>query len=144
HVRFRGEAIGGVRLAKRPAALTFSGQPMVSSVTTGRRGRAQSKGEVGLVTSVAEKLSPDPYIGTLLDQEFRIEEKLGSGGMGCVYRAVQQVTERSVAIKVLHSEVCDTATITRFRQEAHIISRLSHPHIITVYKYGQHTDGTLY
>lgn len=96
------------------------------------------------VGSAAERSSADPYIDTTIDGEFTIDAKLGSGGMGTVYRAMQRVTERAVAVKVLHAHVCDEATIARFRKEAQIISRLSHPNIVTVYKYGQHSDGLLY
>jgi serine/threonine-protein kinase len=96
------------------------------------------------VASVAEKSSIGLHIGLSLDGEFRIEERLGTGGMGTVYRAVQEMTERSVAIKVLHPHLCDEAMDMRFRREAQIISRLSHPNIITVYKCGHLADGSLY
>ncbi len=89
-------------------------------------------------------LAADPYIGVVLDGEFTISDKLGEGGMGAVYRAVQNVTDRTVAVKVLHRHLYDENTSRRFLQEAKIVAKLSHPNIVTVYKYGAHADGTLF
>ena len=80
----------------------------------------------------------DPYIGrTLLDQ-FVIEEVLGSGGMGSVYRARQLSVERDVAIKILHPELATNPdAVRRFRREARVSSELEHPNIVRVYLFGQ-------
>lgn len=86
----------------------------------------------------------DPLIGKVIGGEFTVVHKIGAGGMGSVYRAIQQVTERSVALKVLHSHLVDGTFLDRFTQEAKIISRLSHPNIVTVFKYGQSEEGSLY
>ncbi len=97
--------------------------------------------------AVREPIPPsvtDPFLGVVLGDEFTITAKLGEGGMGSVYRAVQRLTERDVAIKVLHRQLYDATLFQRFLQEAKIISRLNHPNIVTIYKYGQHADSTLY
>ena len=80
----------------------------------------------------------DPYIGrTLLDQ-FVIEEALGAGGMGTVYRARQTTVERDVAIKILHPELAtDPDAVRRFQREARVSSELEHPNIVRVYLFGQ-------
>ncbi|MFL5842993.1 MAG: protein kinase domain-containing protein [Thermoleophilaceae bacterium] len=80
-------------------------------------------------------------IGTLLCNRFRLEERIGSGGMSTVYRAFDETLERSVAIKVLHADMSqDDAQLERFRREARAAARLSHPHVVTVIDAGE-DDG---
>src|SRR5262249_15748751 len=67
---------------------------------------------------------------------YRIEEKLGEGGMGVVYRAHDLNLNRSVAIKFLSTEVADENHRRRFQQEVQTASSLNHPHILTVYDAG--------
>ena len=74
--------------------------------------------------------------------QYRITEKLGEGGMATVYKAFQPGLERVVAIKVLPAyHLRDEHFLARFRREAQAIARLSHPHILPVYDFGQ--DGRL-
>ncbi|MFH2008913.1 MAG: serine/threonine-protein kinase [bacterium] len=86
----------------------------------------------------------DPYLNQSFGGEFNVEKQIGMGGMGTVYRAIQAMTERPVAIKVLHRHLAGEVLIKRFQLEAQIISKLNHPNIVTIFKYGQHTDGSLY
>lgn len=67
---------------------------------------------------------------------YRVETKLGEGGMGVVYRAQDLTLQRSVAIKFLSSEIADEDRRRRFQQEAQTASALNHPHILTVYEVG--------
>jgi eukaryotic-like serine/threonine-protein kinase len=77
-------------------------------------------------------------IGTLLSGRFRLEEKIGSGGMSTVYRAFDETLERWVAIKLLHSEISsDSDQIERFRREARAVARFSHPNVVTVIDAGE-------
>src|SRR5579864_7140902 len=72
-------------------------------------------------------------IGALL-KHYQIEAKLGAGGMGVVYRALDKHLDRPVAIKILPSSaVGDSDRRARFAQEARSASALSHRNIITIY-----------
>ena len=72
-------------------------------------------------------------IGTLLNGRFRLEGKLGSGGMSTVYRAFDETLERWVAIKLLHREISsEPDQLERFSREARAVARLSHPNVVTV------------
>jgi hypothetical protein len=67
-----------------------------------------------------------------------IEELLGRGGMGAVYRARQKSLDRPVALKILPPEVAERPGFSeRFTREAQALARLSHPHIVTVFDFGQ-------
>src|ERR1051326_2967540 len=75
---------------------------------------------------------------------YRIQEKLGEGGMGVVYRAWDTQLDRPVAIKTLLAEIGTEPEITeRFLREAKAASRLQHPSIVTVYHVGEQ-DGIRY
>jgi serine/threonine-protein kinase len=80
-------------------------------------------------------------IGTLVKGRFRLEEKLGSGGMSTVYRAFDETLERPVAIKAMHREYSQVPDqLERFRREARSAAALSHPHVVTVIDAGE-DDG---
>ena len=80
-------------------------------------------------------------IGTLLNGRFRLEEKIGSGGMSTVYRAFDETLERWVAIKLMHREISsDSDQLERFRREARAVASLSHPHVVTVIDFGEDDD----
>ena len=87
----------------------------------------------------------DPLIGHTLDEKYRLEERLGVGGMGTVYRAMHLLIDRPVAIKVLNQRfVEDEAARTRFRREARAAGRLQHVNAVTVTDFGQSSDGYVY
>ena len=72
-------------------------------------------------------------IGTSVGN-YRVVEKLGDGGMGTVYRALDQMLDREVALKVMKPELSRQAALSeRFRQEAIALARLNHPNIAAVY-----------
>lgn len=73
----------------------------------------------------------------LLSERYRIEEKLGAGGMAVVFRAQDMLLERTVAIKILRQDFSQDPTFReRFRQEAKAAANLSHPNIVTVFDFG--------
>ncbi len=84
----------------------------------------------------------EPMIGRELAQ-YRIVEAIGSGGMGEVYRAHDSKLDRDVALKVLpQGSLADEAARKRFRKEALALSRLSHPHIASLFDFDTTDDGT--
>jgi eukaryotic-like serine/threonine-protein kinase len=78
--------------------------------------------------------------GTVLSGRYRLEQKLGSGGMSTVYLARDETLERWVAAKVLHREISDQPDqIERFRREARAVAQVSHPNVVAVIDAGE--DG---
>ena len=83
-------------------------------------------------------------IGTLISERYRLEEKIGSGGMSSVYRAFDPMLERWVAIKLMHRDIShDPDQLERFRREARAVAQLNHPHVVTVIDAGE-DDGAPY
>lgn len=70
--------------------------------------------------------------------KYRVADRVGRGGMGTVYRAMDETLHREVAIKVLNAELNDPEIARRFRAEAITVARLSHPGIATIYELFQH------
>jgi serine/threonine-protein kinase len=81
-------------------------------------------------------------IGTTVGK-YRIVNKLGRGGMGTVYKAVDQTLDREVAIKVLNPDLTDADVLKRFRGEAVTLARLNHPGIATIYELHHQQDDEL-
>ncbi|HXV06024.1 MAG TPA: protein kinase [Solirubrobacterales bacterium] len=87
-----------------------------------------------------EARSSSSMIGTLLSGRYRLEAKLGSGGMSTVYLARDETLDRPVAVKVMHREISEQAEqLERFRQEARAVAKLSHPNVVAVIDAGE--DG---
>jgi serine/threonine-protein kinase len=85
----------------------------------------------------------DAFIGRVLEH-YRLEERLGAGGMGLLYRATDLTLKRAVAVKLLARQlVSDETAKARFVQEARAASALDHPNIATVYDIGEE-DGELF
>jgi len=79
-------------------------------------------------------------IGTVLSGRYRLEAKLGSGGMSTVYLARDDTLDRAVAVKVMHREMSEQEDqLQRFRQEARAVAKLSHPNVVSVIDAGE--DG---
>jgi eukaryotic-like serine/threonine-protein kinase len=77
-------------------------------------------------------------IGTRLNGRYRVEDRIGSGGMSTVYRAFDETLERIVAIKILHGHISDDEpSLERFRREARTVAQLSHPHVVMVIDAGE-------
>jgi tetratricopeptide (TPR) repeat protein len=76
-------------------------------------------------------------IGNTLLDRYRLDEEIGRGGMGVVYRAHDTVLDRAVAVKVLPSSSPDRETLARWRTEAQAAAKLRHPHIVAVHDAGE-------
>ena len=77
-------------------------------------------------------------LGSILSGRYRLEARIGAGGMSTVYRAFDETLERQVAIKLLNREVTsDSDELERFRREARAVAQLSHPHIVGVIDAGE-------
>src|SRR2546426_6673830 len=87
----------------------------------------------------------DPLIGRIFDEKYRLEERLGGGGMGTVYCGTHLLIDRQVALKVLSQRfVGDQTAQQRFRREARAAGRMQHPNAVTVTDFGATDDGYLY
>lgn len=76
--------------------------------------------------------------GSVIGNRYKIQEKIGNGGMATVYKALDQILNRYVAVKVLREEfTTDEEFIKRFNAEAQSAARLIHPNIVSVYDVGQ-------
>lgn len=95
----------------------------------------------------ADKNEPDGRLepGYLLQETYRIERLLATGGMGDVYGATHLRLGGSVAVKVLHRELRrEPGLLARFRTEAQIMASLHHPNIVQVFDFNTLPDGTPY
>jgi serine/threonine protein kinase len=88
----------------------------------------------------------DPFIGRdILGGQFQVLQKIGSGGMGAVYKALQPAMNRMVGVKILHPKLANRKDlVSRFRREARAMSHLNHPNTTKVFLYGELEDGSLY
>ncbi len=97
-------------------------------------GQQASTKKPGRSDKPAERKSSEP--------RYRIEKRIGRGQFGEVYLALDRTLSRNVALKIIRSEwVLDTDARRRFRREAEVIGRLTHPGIIPIYDYGHFTNG---
>jgi hypothetical protein len=87
----------------------------------------------------------DRLVGSEIDNRYTIQRRIGSGGMGSVYGAVQHSVGREVAVKLVNPAlVNDPNVIKRFLREAKLTSRLAHPNAVAVLDFGQTPDGLFY
>jgi serine/threonine-protein kinase len=89
----------------------------------------------------------DPLVGRVFNGRYQVTERIARGGMGKVYKAIQDPLDRIVALKVLDPTF--TGEIEhdfhqRFFLEASICARLSHPNTVTIFDYGQTEDNIYY
>ena len=87
----------------------------------------------------------DPLLGKLLGERFQVQELIGQGGSGTIYRAEHVTLRRKVAIKVLHNELSrDDLAVERFRREATTVAEIDNEHIVEIHDFGRTPDGRLY
>src|SRR3954451_9562567 len=77
-------------------------------------------------------------VGTLLSGRYRLDARIGAGGMSTGYRAFDTVLERQVAIEVMHREIAaDADQLERFRRGARAVAQLTHPPVVGVIDAGE-------
>lgn len=91
------------------------------------------------------RYSADPLLGTALGGKYPILGVIGEGGMGRVYRSIQPIVDRPVAIKMIKNlGAAHEAEVARFLREARLVASLDHPGVVTVLDFGVEGDGALY
>jgi eukaryotic-like serine/threonine-protein kinase len=90
-------------------------------------------------------MAAETYLGKTIAGKFRVEQLIGEGGMGRVFKATQTALDKPVCLKVLRkSLLSDERTVARFQREAKAASRLNHPNSISIIDFGSCDDGSLY
>lgn len=98
-----------------------------------------------MLAAVSEAAPPDRWLGETLSGRYRIDAPLGQGGLGMVYRATHLGIDRPVAVKVLHPELLPNVGLRqRFEREVKTLSRLAHPHVVSLIDSGVLDDGSGY
>ncbi|HNS98534.1 MAG TPA: serine/threonine-protein kinase [Polyangiaceae bacterium] len=97
--------------------------------------------------SASSRGGPDPLIGRMINDRFKVVALIARGGMGKVYRAEQAPLGRTCALKVLNPKYAsehDPEFHKRFFLEASIVSKLTHPNTVTIFDYGRTDDDVYY
>ncbi|MET0390403.1 MAG: serine/threonine-protein kinase, partial [Polyangiales bacterium] len=111
------------------------------------RCQTRFRGEITVCPVDGEALQRlhDPLLGRTIAGRYLIEDKIGDGGMGVVYRATHQVIARDVAIKFLHPRYAhDVTSRRRFLGEARAANQINHENIIDITDFGETDDGLVY
>jgi len=89
--------------------------------------------------------SDDPLVGTIIADRYRVDEKVGDGGMGAVYRVEHTHMRKRLALKVLHRDLCVYPEIVqRFEREAMAAANIEHPNVANATDFGKLPDGAFY
>ncbi len=112
-----------------------------------RIARLKADGEGTTIISMLElhfKLARPPGLqaGRCLANRYTIKQKIGEGGMGVVYQAVQELTQQAVALKVIHPALVSSRLIKRFREEIRTLGKLQHDHIVRVFDADHDKDNS--
>src|SRR5262245_36603325 len=137
HKRDSAEPVG----ADDPQSGTWKPAPASHDTLRAQQGDlAAASTEAAPEQGAPMELAPGQRLG-----RFRIEARLGSGGMGTVYRAYDTTLERDVALKLLHAgdESDASAPLRRVLREARAAAALKHPNVVEVYDIGS-ADGQAY
>src|SRR6185436_16973387 len=152
-------AAGGAAVAARASASTSPASAVASAPRAARRLcatwtaarsppatsnlRPASASASSILVRIMADASDDRRIGSVI-AGYRIDSRIGRGGMGVVYRAHHLSLERQAALKVIAPDLAESSGFReRFSREARVAAAFSHPNIVTVYDAGE-VDGTLY
>jgi serine/threonine-protein kinase len=101
-------------------------------------------GKCGVAVDLVTGDAGDSWLGRVVDRRYRVLDRLGSGGMGVVYRVEHLQLGKFAAMKVLHADGAKNKEIVqRFRLEALSVSQLNHPNIVQTFDFGRF-DGSMY
>ncbi|MCZ6793644.1 MAG: serine/threonine-protein kinase [Planctomycetota bacterium] len=141
--------VAGACLA--PAAGVEAGGAEVAAGASSTVLRAAVLGSWGAMAVIVSTVAS--YVVYGLQQEVRqakqfgqytLEERIGSGGMGEVFRASHALLRRPTAVKLLRPDGAGERSLARFEREVQLTSQLTHPNTIAIYDYGHTPDGTFY
>ena len=111
------------------------------SPSSSQRGQRSSQGATRAATDSADLLASEIAPGTMVG-DYRVEAKIGEGGMGVVYSATHPVIGKKAAIKVMSASLCvDAASVERFVREARAANHIGHANIVDIFAFGRLTDG---
>jgi serine/threonine protein kinase/tetratricopeptide (TPR) repeat protein len=136
--------------AQVSAAVAPAGAPQDDEVTHVRSALSANDASVAVMgsrsnNSVMPAIAGDSIIGRTIENKYRIDAKLGAGGMGAVYSAHRLLIGDEVAVKILHPQhVSEPQATERFRREAQAAARLKHPNAVSIYDFGVTSDGLVY
>ncbi|HEV3339936.1 MAG TPA: serine/threonine protein kinase [Pirellulales bacterium] len=97
-----------------------------------------------IVVAHMQRAMREAVLATKTLGQYQLEEKIGAGGMGVVYRGRHALLRRPTAIKLLDVEKTTPETIRRFQREVQITSQLNHPNTVAIYDYGHTPEGVFY
>jgi serine/threonine protein kinase len=130
-----------LELAKVPSSAASLG----SAASPARESKDDDEPTLVMTAASSPTVAVEPLIGRLIEDKYRIDSKLGAGGMGAVYRAHRILIGDEVAIKILHPQhVSEPQEAERFRREAQASARLKHPNAVSIYDFGVTSDGLVY
>jgi len=125
--------------------------PEISNIEPIQEGSPDADGPVHTGTPLQSAKPPpvkekpeDPNLGKILKQTYTLVKKVGEGGMGDVYKAIQSPLNREVAVKLLKPNDNNPEGEHYFMREVQAINMLRHPNIIQIVDFGKEPDGTLY
>ena len=132
-------------------AMAASPPPPVTASATGARPAVVPHGSASAAVAVAEAPMNDDFpmstelVAGMVVGEYRIDKKIGEGGMGAVYSATHPMIGKRAAIKVISAALgTDASAVNRFVQEARSVNQIGHPNIVDVFAFGELPDGRNY
>lgn len=123
--------------------IELAGEPLLPHVVFMSMWWAAGAFVAGVTSHVVYGLRSDVHRARRLGQ-YALEQKLGQGGMGVVYRARHGLLKRPTAVKVLRPEHTSRIDLARFEKEAQLTAQLTHPNTIKIYDYGRTQDGMFF
>lgn len=117
----------------------FTASYPLGTIVWGVGGAAVAAFASSVIFGLREEIREAKQLG-----QYTLEEKIGEGGMGAVYRARHAMLRRPTAVKLLPPEKAGAASLVRFEREVQLTSLLTHPNTIAIYDYGRTPDGVFY